>query len=128
MDLFTSATEALKEELDECTKKIHERIEQLTETIKTLNTQHDQNSAPPNPSNPGLYFDDIGCTFCATDGSLIFFDGIPRSACGVFFAVSLPLNIVTETFDGASIFCAEIRGVILALVYPYGHTGGTTNI
>ena len=115
MDLFNSAIKALKDELEEFTKKLYDRLDEITETIVTLNSQQNLITDPTNPSNLGLYYDDTGCTYCATDGSLIFFDGIPRSACGAFFAVSSPLNIVTETFDGASIFCAEIRAVILAL-------------
>ena len=62
-----------------------------------------------------LYFDDEGVVFAATDGSLIFFSGIARTAAGVFLGVGNELNIVVETADGPSIFLAELRAVILAL-------------
>ena len=90
MDLFNSAIKALKDELEEFTKKLYERLDEITDTIVTLNTQQNQITDPTNPNNLGLYYDDIGCTYCATYGSLIFFDGIPRSACRAFFAVSYP--------------------------------------
>ena len=73
MDLFNSAIKALKDEVEEFTKKLYDRLDEITETIVTLNSQQNLITDPANPNNLGLYYDDTGCTYCATDGSLIFF-------------------------------------------------------
>ena len=116
IDVFSAAISAIKQDIEDFCKTTTHRIDELAETISQLtSTTNNQTTAQSNSTTMSLYFDSVGAVFCACDGSLIFFSGIPRSAAGCFFGVGSDLNIVVETDDGASIYIAETRAVILGL-------------
>ena len=107
---------AIKKDLENFSKAITKRLDELSETIQQLTeSANNRTSDQANQVTMSLYYDAVGAVFCACDGSLIFFSGIPWSAAGCFFGVGNDLNLVVETDDGSSIFMAEIRAVILGL-------------
>ena len=123
-DVFSAALAAIKQDIDDFCNVTKGRLAELSVTIKTL-TEPINNRTAAAHTDPtiGLYFDDIGAPYCATDGSLIFFSGIPRSAASVCFGTGCTLNVCVETQDGPSIYMAEVRAVILGLeaLWHAGH-------
>ena len=114
IDVFAATINAIKQDIEDFCRATTERIDELAETITQLtDTANNRTAVQSNPATMSLYFDSVGAVFCACDGSLIFFSGIPGSAAGCFFGVANDLNLVVETDDGPSIFMAEIRAVIL---------------
>ena len=115
-DIFKASIEALKNDLNEFVKNTTERIDEIAQTIQTLTSQTNNQVTMIDHNTNNVYFDtSTGSPYLACDGSLIFFAGTPRSSASCFFRIGSSLNIAVETNDGASIYIAEVRAVVLSL-------------
>ena len=94
------------------------KINELETTIKTLTEDRPQTDDPIVRSNARMYFDSDYAPYVATDGSLLWFSGLPKMSSSVFLSYDSPLNITTECYGGASVFLAEINAAMVIDLSP----------
>ena len=85
MNAIEGYIDAIKSDIDEFKDSINLKLDELKATLSAIQDQQSNDLSSRNcPSTMAISFDGDGCVIAATDGSLQFYGGVPRTSCAMF--------------------------------------------